>query len=64
MHDGWEGGEVCGQRDRGNGGNGACEGLEQLRFLNIKNTGRKGVACVVDLADGHTVGEGRDVQHV
>ena len=64
VHDGWEGGEVCGQRDRGNGGNGACEGLEQLRFLNVKDTGRKGVACVVDLTDGHTVGEGRDVQHV
>jgi hypothetical protein len=64
VHDGWEGGEVDGQRDACNGGDSAGERLEKLLLANVENTGWEGVALVVDLGDTHTVCERRDVQHV
>jgi len=60
----WEGWEVGGQGDSSNGGDSAAEGLEELRLLNIKNTSGEGVSLVINLGDTHSVGEGRDVQHV
>jgi hypothetical protein len=35
-----------------------------LRLLNVKDARVESVAIVVHLGDTHTVGEGRDVQHV
>jgi hypothetical protein len=64
VYDGWQGWEVGSQRDASDGGNCAGESLEKLGFLNVENVGREGVALVVDLGDTHSVGEGRDVQHV
>lgn len=64
VHDGGERGEVGSQGDGGDGSNGAGEGLEKLRLLNIQDAGGEGVAIIIDLADGHSVGEGGDVQHV
>ena len=64
MHDGGQGGEVGGQRDGGNSSDGAGESLQELGLLNVQDGGSEGVAVVVDLVDTHTVGEGRDVQHV
>jgi len=64
VYDRWKGREVGGQRDSSNGRDGAGEGLEQLRLLDIENTGWEGVSVIVDLRDTHTVGEGGDVQHV
>lgn len=64
VHNGGQGREVGSQRDGGNGGDGRRESLQQLGLLDVKNAGSEGVAVVVDLVDTHTVGEGRDVQHV
>jgi hypothetical protein len=64
VYDGWQGREVGSQRDASNGGDCTREGLEKLRFLDVKNVGWEGVALVVDLGDTHTVGEWRYVQHV
>ena len=64
MHDRWEGWEVCSKRDASNGSDGARESLEKLALLDVENAGREGVALIVDLSDTHSIGEGRDVQHV
>ena len=64
VHDGGQGREVGGQRDGGDGSDGAGESLQELGLLDVKDGGSEGVAVVVDLVDTHTVGEGRDVQHV
>jgi hypothetical protein len=64
VHDRGEGGVVDSQGDGGNGGDGAGEGLEELALLNVEDAGIEGLALVVDLSNAHTVGEGRDVQHV
>lgn len=64
MHDGWESWEVCSERDTGDGRNGAAERLQELGLLDIQNGRREAVSLVVDLSNSHTVGEGRDVQHV
>ncbi|KAB8596072.1 hypothetical protein FH972_025783 [Carpinus fangiana] len=64
VDDGGKGGVIGGEGDGGDGGNGAGEGLEQLALLNVEHARLKGLALVVDLRDGHTVGEGRDVEHV
>lgn len=64
VHDRGEGGVVDSQGDGGNGGDGAGEGLEELALLNVEDARVEGLALVVDLSNAHTVGEGRDVQHV
>lgn len=64
VHDGGKGGEVDSQGDGGNSGNGRGQSLEELLLTNVENAGREGLALVVNLGDAHTVGEGRDVQHV
>lgn len=64
VHDRWKSGEVGSQGDGGNGGDGRGEGLEELALLNVEDAGSEGLTLVVDLGDTHTVGEGRDVQHV
>ena len=64
MDDGGESGEVQGEGDAGNGGDGAGQRLEELLLANVENLGREGLALVVDLGDAHAVGEGRDVKHV
>lgn len=64
VHDRRKGGVVDSQGNGGNGGDGAGEGLEELALLNVEDAGIEGLALVVDLSNTHTVGEGRDVQHV
>ncbi|KAL3705339.1 hypothetical protein TMatcc_009011, partial [Talaromyces marneffei ATCC 18224] len=64
VHDGCKSGVGGSQRDGGDGGNSRAESLEELLVLNIQNLGTEGLAIIVDLSDGHTVGEGGDVQHV
>lgn len=64
VHDRRQGGVVDGQGDGGDGGDGAGEGLEELALLDVEDAGIEGLALVVDLSNTHTVGEGRDVQHV
>lgn len=64
VHDGWESWVVGGQGDGGNGGDGRGESLQELALLNVEDGRVEGLTLVVDLGDTHTVGEGRDVQHV
>lgn len=64
MHDGWESWEVDSKGDTGDSGDRAGESLEELLLTNVEDGGWEGVAVVVDLGDGHSVGERRDVQHV
>ena len=64
MDDGGKGGEVESEREAGNGGDGSGESLEELLLGDVEDIGGEGVALVVDLSDAHTVGEGRDVEHV
>lgn len=64
VHDRGQGGVVEGQGDGGDGTDGAAEGLEQLLLADVENVGGEGVALVVDLLDGQTVGERRDVEQV
>ena len=64
MHDGWESWEVDSKGDTGDGGDRAAESLEELLLTNVEDGSWEGVAVVVDLGDGHSVGERRDVQHV
>lgn len=64
VHDRGQGGVVESQGDGGDGTDGAAEGLEQLLLANVENVGGEGVALVVDLLDGQTVGERRDVEQV
>lgn len=64
MHDRWEGGDTGSQRDGGNGLGSGKESIEQSLLLNVEDLGSEDGTVVVDLGDGHTVGERRDVQHV
>jgi hypothetical protein len=64
VHDGGQSGEVGGQRDTGDGGDGRAEGLEELGLLDVQDGGLEGLTLVVDLVDTHAVGEGRDTQQV
>lgn len=59
-----KGGEVQGQGHSGNSSDGAGEGLEELLLADVQNLGGEGVALVVDLLNGQTVGEGGDVEQV
>ena len=59
-----DGGVVGSQRDGGDGLDGTAEGLKKLLLLDVENGSAEGLAVVVDLLDSHTVGEGRDVEHV
>lgn len=52
------------QGDRGNGVDGTAQRLEQLLIINVQDIGAEGLTIVVHLGNGHTIGEGRDVQHV
>lgn len=64
MHDGRKGWEVDGKREASDGGDGAGESLEELLLADVKHVWREGVAVVVNLRNAHSVGEGRDVEHV
>lgn len=64
VDDGRQAGEASGQGDAGNGLDGALDGLEELVVGDIEDLRGEGVAVVVHLHDGKTVGEGGDVQHV
>lgn len=64
MHDSGQGGEADGQRDGGNGGDALGQGSKELLVTNVENIGTERLALVVDLSDTHTVGKGRDVEHV
>jgi len=64
VHDGRQGGDTGSERDRGNGLGSRKESVEQGLLLNVENLGREDGTVVVNLGDGHTVGEGRDVEHV
>ena len=64
MDDRGQGGVVDGERDGGNGLDGRREAVEQGLFLNVENLGGEDGTVVVHLGDSHTVGEGRNVEHV
>ena len=64
VHDGWQSWEVGSQRDACDCSNSTGESLEKLGLLNVENGWWEGVTLIIDLGDAHTVGEGRDVQHV
>lgn len=64
MHDGRQGGDTGSERDSGNGLGSREESIEQSLLLNVEDLGREDGTVVVDLSDGHTVSERRDVEHV
>ena len=64
VHDRDEGGDTGSQGDGGDGLGTGEEGVEEGLLLNIEDLGSKDGTVVVDLGDGHTVGEWRDVEHV
>lgn len=64
VHDGGDGGEVGSERDGADGLDGGGESTEELLLADVENGVAEGLAVVVHLGDGHTVGEGRDVHHV
>jgi hypothetical protein len=64
VHDGCNGGDTGSERDGGNGLDTRHETVEEGLFLDVENLGRKDGTVVVDHGDGHTVGEGRNVEHV
>ena len=64
VHDGSQGGEVGGQGDSADGADGRLESAQELFLGDVKDVGAEGLAVIIDLSDGHTVGEGRDVEHV
>lgn len=64
VHDGSQGGEVGGQGDGADGADGRLESGQELFLANIQDVGAEDLTVVVDLSNGHTIGEGRDVEHV
>ena len=64
VHDGRKGGDTGSERDGGNGLGSRKETVEQGLLLDIEDIGRKDGTVVVNLGDGHTVSERRDVEHV
>ncbi|KAI9166980.1 tRNA (guanine-N(7)-)-methyltransferase non-catalytic subunit trm82 [Paramyrothecium foliicola] len=64
VEDGRQGREADGQGDGGNGGDSLAKSLQELLLADVENLGGESLALVVDLSNTHTVGEGRDVQHV
>lgn len=64
VHDGGNGGDTSGQRDGGNGLDTRNELVNKGLLLNIEDGRGEDGTVVVDLDDSHTVGEGRDVEHV
>jgi hypothetical protein len=64
VDNGGKGGVVDSKGDAGDGVDGTAEDLEELLLLNVENGSAEGLAFLVDLLDGHTVGEGGDVEHV
>ena len=64
VHNSGHGRVVGGQGDASNVGDGRGQSLEELLILNVEDGGAEGLAVVIHLGDGHTVGEGRDVQQV
>ena len=64
VHNGGKGGVVGGQGDSSDGGDGLGEGAQELLIGDVKNIGAEALTVLVDLGDGHTVGERRDVQQV
>jgi hypothetical protein len=61
---GSKGGVTSGQRDGSNLGDTRDEVGKQSLLLNVKDGRREAGTLIVDLDKSHTVGEGRDVQHV
>lgn len=64
VHDGCKGWEVDGEGDGCDGGDSGAESLEKLGLFNVENGWLENLTVIVDLADTHTEGEWRDVQHV
>ena len=64
VHDSRDGGVVSSQRDTGDGLDGVANSVQELLIGDVENVVVEGLALVVDLRDGHTVGEGRDAHHV
>ena len=64
MHDGGHGGVVSSEGDGRDGLDTGHEGVQQGRLFNVQHRGREDRTVVVDLSDGHSVGERRDVEHV
>jgi hypothetical protein len=59
-----DGGDADGEGDGGDGADARGELGEEGALLNVEDRRGEDGAVVVDLDDGHTVGEGRDVEHV
>lgn len=59
-----DGGVVQRERDGSNSLDTGQEPVDQLLGIDVQNTGLEHLTLVVDLDDGHTVRERRDVQHV
>jgi hypothetical protein len=53
-----------GQRDGSDGGDGLGEGSKELLLGDVQDIGTEDLTILVDLGDGHTVGEGGDVEQV
>lgn len=64
MGHGRQGGVVGGERDASNLLDGAQEDLDEVVLVDVENIVVETLAIIVDLGDGHSVGEGGDVQHV
>ena len=64
MGDRGKGGDAGSERDGGNGLDLRLEGLEDGLLLDVENRGGEDRAVVVNSNNSHTVGEGRDVEHV
>lgn len=64
VDNGRDGGVADSQGDGGDGGHGLGEGSKELLLGDVEDIGTEDLTLLVDLGDGHTVGEGRDVQQV
>lgn len=64
MHNRGKSGVADRERDAGDGGDGARQSTEELLLTNVQDLGGEALAVIVDLGDAHSVGEGRDVEHV
>ena len=64
VDNGRKGGVAGGQGDSSDGGDGLGEGSKELLLGDVKDIGTEDLTLLVDLGNGHTVGEGRDVEQV
>jgi hypothetical protein len=59
-----KGGVVGGERDASNGLDSTHESLDEVLLVDVQDGSVEALTLVVDLRDGHTVGERGDVEHV